>query len=333
MDPSEAQVAAANPETVCLDIHPDQDKNCSDIGEDECTEEFRKNGWCSRTCGFCDEVMTMSGSYMNISSNQRMGRTFAKDDSENSDVEEWTLLNREALILEDNVAACNGEIDVINKVMLPFRSLCEQKENTLYNIASKKGLSDFLGAIDAAGMKDMLSEQGKFTVFAPTNEAFQWLQKSFKGDKIPEDFVSEFLVVGDHVLDHFEEDCNDRTIPLSALESIKDDATLDVWSWNVDQIKCGVGEALGMCSDRWVKEGYCPRTCGSCKPLSELEVGFTLKTLDGDAKGITVYPSSKSQNDPTKPHPYDLVIDGSLRIVDYDKEVCNGMLYVLDKLD
>ena len=42
---------------------------------------------------------------------------------------------------------------------------------------------------------------------------------------------------------------------------------------------------------------------------------------------MRVYPGA---SDKPRDHPFDLIVNGTMKIVDYE-EACNGMLYVLDK--
>ena len=74
-----------------------------------------------------------------------------------------------------NVDASNGIIHVIDTVLLPPAEATTPTE-TIYQIAS--GNADFstlVAALDATGLNNTLNAAGDFTVFAPTNAAFDAL--------------------------------------------------------------------------------------------------------------------------------------------------------------
>lgn len=68
-----------------------------------------------------------------------------------------------------NVEACNGKINVIEDVMLP------PKGNVIDVLALDKKFSTLVSLIKKAGIADSLQGNGPFTIFAPNNEAFQYL--------------------------------------------------------------------------------------------------------------------------------------------------------------
>lgn len=74
--------------------------------------------------------------------------------------------NRTSKIVQADVAAANGVIHAVDKVLLPA-------DKTIVQLAA--GNPDFsilVEAVTAAGLVDTLSASGPFTVFAPTNAAF-----------------------------------------------------------------------------------------------------------------------------------------------------------------
>ncbi len=75
--------------------------------------------------------------------------------------------NRVANITSTDVAASNGVIHVIDKVILPADKTIVQTA-----IASAPEFSILVEAVVAAGLGDALSAAGPYTVFAPTNAAF-----------------------------------------------------------------------------------------------------------------------------------------------------------------
>jgi len=70
-------------------------------------------------------------------------------------------------IVQTDVGADNGIIHVVEQVLFPEGFAC------IATVAQRAGQFDtLLAAAEAAGLKDALSVQGPFTVFAPTDEAF-----------------------------------------------------------------------------------------------------------------------------------------------------------------
>lgn len=81
-------------------------------------------------------------------------------------------VNSASLITAD-IKASNGVIHVIDSVLLP-----PEPKNDIVNVAKKAGhFNTLLAAVDAAGLGGVLSGKGPFTVFAPTDAAFQALPK------------------------------------------------------------------------------------------------------------------------------------------------------------
>jgi uncharacterized surface protein with fasciclin (FAS1) repeats len=81
-------------------------------------------------------------------------------------------VNNASLITAD-IKASNGVIHVIDSVLLP-----PEPKNDIVNVAKKAGqFNTLLAAVDAAGLGGALSGKGPFTVFAPTDAAFQALPK------------------------------------------------------------------------------------------------------------------------------------------------------------
>ena len=72
-----------------------------------------------------------------------------------------------ATVIATDIEASNGIIHVIDGVLLP-----EPIENIVQLAKSSGIFNTLLAAIDAAGLGDALQENGPFTVFAPTDDAF-----------------------------------------------------------------------------------------------------------------------------------------------------------------
>lgn len=70
-------------------------------------------------------------------------------------------------IVQTDIGADNGIIHVVEQVMFPAGFAC------IATVAQRAGqFNTLLAAAEAAGLKDALSVQGPFTVFAPTDDAF-----------------------------------------------------------------------------------------------------------------------------------------------------------------
>lgn len=158
---------------------------------------------------------------------------------------------------------------------------------------------------------------GRVTLFAPKNEAMEFMRTQQNGG-VAEVDPRDFVFLGNIPLDHFEQNCSDISLAdissdLDALENVTN---------------CRVASSLGFCNDPWIAAGFCPRTCGKCRPKEQLEVGFEIKSINGDI--MKIYPSSDKDLAKRGP-PFDLVVNGSMKITDFT-DTCNGMLYVLETI-
>ena len=110
---------------------------------------------------------------------------------EGSDVEilrffRLVLVNGVRVVLAD-VPATNGVIHVIDEVLIPEGFSLDDPvapELDLVDTAIGAGLSTLATAVTEAGLVETLRSEGPFTVFAPTNEAF---------DALPEGLLGELL--------------------------------------------------------------------------------------------------------------------------------------------
>jgi transforming growth factor-beta-induced protein len=80
-----------------------------------------------------------------------------------------------AKIVKTDIKASNGVIHVIDSVILPA------SDNIVTTAANAKQFNTLLAAAKAAGLAEVLANDGPFTVFAPTDEAFAAL-----GDTVQE---------------------------------------------------------------------------------------------------------------------------------------------------
>ena len=82
-------------------------------------------------------------------------------------VEDGVYINKNTMVTAADIEAENGVIHVVDKVILP---------PTVVDLAvDNDNFSTLVSAVVKAGLVDALSGDGPFTVFAPTNEAFEAL--------------------------------------------------------------------------------------------------------------------------------------------------------------
>uniref|UniRef100_A0A7S4DYM2 FAS1 domain-containing protein n=2 Tax=Lotharella globosa TaxID=91324 RepID=A0A7S4DYM2_9EUKA len=95
-----------------------------------------------------------------------------------------------AMVTIANLNATNGVVHVIDKVLL--------SDPTVYQVMSTTpGLEIVSEAVGAAGLIPTLSEEGPFTVFAPTNESFAAVLEDLDVggiEEIPEETVRSILL-------------------------------------------------------------------------------------------------------------------------------------------
>lgn len=88
-------------------------------------------------------------------------------------------LNGSSTVVKTDIGASNGVIHVIDTVILPP----EGSGKSIAEIAiENKDFSTLVAAVKAAGLVETLSGKGPFTVFAPTNAAFEKLPKEVVAD-------------------------------------------------------------------------------------------------------------------------------------------------------
>jgi len=88
-------------------------------------------------------------------------------------------INNDVTVIQADIAASNGVIHVIDKVLIPPQPRTQpqpqpqpQPIGNLAEVATAAGFSTLVDLIVRAGLADTVSNGGPFTVFAPTNEAF-----------------------------------------------------------------------------------------------------------------------------------------------------------------
>ncbi len=107
-------------------------------------------------------------------------------------------LNGSSTVVKTDIAASNGVIHVIDTVILPP----EGSGKTIAEIAiENKDFSTLVAAVKAAGLVETLQGKGPFTVFAPTNAAFEKLPKEVVADLLkPENKAKLAAILTYHVV-------------------------------------------------------------------------------------------------------------------------------------
>jgi len=120
-----------------------------------------------------------------------------KIDASGADVVITDGRNRTAKIVATDVAATNGVVHVIDRVILPA------DKNLVQTAQSLPDFSILVEAVVAAGLAPTLSGAGPFTVFAPTNAAFAALlgELGVTKDQLLADTSLLTAVLTYHVLD------------------------------------------------------------------------------------------------------------------------------------
>jgi len=87
-----------------------------------------------------------------------------------------------ANVISADIKASNGVIHVLDSVLIPDGVLPEEPEPTIFEIAvGNTDFSTLVSLLQMAGLVDTLSGPGPFTVFAPTNAAFDALPEKTVG--------------------------------------------------------------------------------------------------------------------------------------------------------
>jgi len=86
----------------------------------------------------------------------------------------------QAMVLEADIEADNGCIHIIDNILTP--PPMQEPTMNLAELASSKGLTTLVSLLEAAGLADTIANGEVFTIFAPSNEAF---------DKVPEEIMNK----------------------------------------------------------------------------------------------------------------------------------------------
>ena len=131
----------------------------------------------------------MSDAAASVASSSENSVTMANQDASVLSIVDSKLFINDAVIRSANVEADNGVIHVLDKVIMPPTEKMAT-ENTIVDAAvAREDLSTLVSALQAADLVDTLANtEAQFTVFAPTNAAF---------NKIPSATLSALLADSD----------------------------------------------------------------------------------------------------------------------------------------
>jgi len=98
---------------------------------------------------------------------------------------ENVMLNEQTMVIITDIEASNGVIHVIDTVLLPPTDDTAEVTKDIVDIAVEDGnFTTLVAALEAVGLVQTLKDEGPFTVFAPTDDAFA---------KLPEGSIEALL--------------------------------------------------------------------------------------------------------------------------------------------
>tara|TARA_B100000886_G_scaffold340379_1_gene309570 strand:- start:5449 stop:6810 length:1362 start_codon:yes stop_codon:yes gene_type:complete len=114
-----------------------------------------------------------SGSVLSTDLSDAMMVPTLNDNELTVSIDGMSVMINLATVTQADLIASNGVVHVIDKVLLPDFG---QEDTTVYNIIKASPIHTTLeAAIDAAELGETLSGDGPFTIFAPTDDAFDAL--------------------------------------------------------------------------------------------------------------------------------------------------------------
>ena len=335
-------------DAVCADVRPG-DHSCEQEKEwNKCgSPDFDSKGWCRKTCGKCQSLETMANEAMTLS----LG-------DDNATVIDRGISPRNTHITKVE-PACNGNLAIADSVLF---SLCKSEDaKGVLQLAQEAGLLHFTEAAWKANIlsSDSLgigNEYGLYTVFAPTDGAFdQTIKKlgfknftDFLNSEDLVDIMSNHVVKGKQHVGYFEKQCHDLAVPKEIIDLIPTAS-----SWFNATVGCEEIRNLGFCSNDWVATGYCRETCGRCQssgkkqeemvfsvaniPLtfqqSKVNAMDLLRIFNVDDQDIDAVPKDAFK--------VDVVLQGdkkkkaksqSTTVLVPDINACNGLLNIVDSV-
>ncbi|QDZ20878.1 hypothetical protein HOP50_04g34050 [Chloropicon primus] len=300
----------------CSDVQPYEHSCAQEKEWEKCASpDFKKNGYCKETCGVCDGLETLGGEDLAISGN-------------------GTVID--GAKMEREVVACNGNLAVVSNVLF---SLCKAEDGPggVLQVAHEAGLKMFTEAAwramalgNGENLLGVGDERGLYTLLAPTDGAFQAFLKKFRYEKF-EDFLEskdlapimkQHVLKGNQHIGFHEKSCHDLALPEGILEDISANTT-----------QCEDLANIGFCSNEWIANGYCRRSCGRCgrrhvKMIDGQELEIKESLIDGEDL-LQVFSEYAPEGAPT----------GSMKVKVADSVVlvpdikaCNGLVNIVNKV-
>ena len=161
------------------------------------------------------EVLTyhvVAGEYMSSDITDMTSAETVQGEEIAIEVSDGSVMVNDASVIQADIETSNGVIHVIDKVILP-PSMTEAEEMNIVETAVDAGSFETLVlALQSTGLDETLSGEGPFTVFAPTDEAFEALPEGTLEDLLEdEEALTEVLTY--HVVagEYMSSDITDMT--------------------------------------------------------------------------------------------------------------------------
>ena len=115
-----------------------------------------------------------------------------------------TLISKKILMVFSSLAllgACGSEVET-EDASTEMTAEAIEEADILDTLKRADGFDTFVSAVEAAGMTETLQGEGPFTVFAPTQEAFNRMDQNVLNDLMkPENKEALAQVIGIHVFE------------------------------------------------------------------------------------------------------------------------------------
>lgn len=158
------------------------------------------------------------------------------------------VMVNDANVTQTDIESSNGVIHAIDKVILP-PSMTENEEMNIVETAISEGsFNTLVQAVQAAGLENTLRGDGPYTVFAPTDEAFEKLPEGTIENLLADEeqltnVLTYHVVSGEYMENEVVEMESIETLQGSTLEITTTDSEVNIGNATVVQtdIKCSNG--------------------------------------------------------------------------------------------
>ncbi|ADI73866.1 beta-Ig-H3/fasciclin [Methanohalobium evestigatum Z-7303] len=158
------------------------------------------------------------------------------------------VMVNDANVTQTDIESSNGVIHAIDKVILP-PSMTETEEMNIVETAISEGsFNTLVQAVQAAGLENTLRGDGPYTVFAPTDEAFEKLPEGTIENLLADEeqltnVLTYHVVSGEYMANEVVEMESIETLQGSTLEITTTDSEVNIGNATVVQtdIKCSNG--------------------------------------------------------------------------------------------